>query len=205
MPYEEVFPKFMKESLEKLILLPTYGERGAGRLIYNLLKLPVEKRLEVVKALEKMAEKIKACIECGLYTEEEICSICSNPKRSKKFICVVEEPQDAFAIEKLERYAGVYHVLGGRIAPLEGVSPNNLKIDSLLERTERYKAKEVILATNPNVEGEATALYLSKLIKKQFPNIKITRISQGLQFGSLIEFVDELSLEKSIENRRSLG
>ncbi len=205
MSYEEVFPKFMKESLEKLILLPTYGERGAGRLIYNLLKLPVEKRLEVVKALEKMAEKIKTCIECGLYTEEEICSICSNPKRSKKFICVVEEPQDAFAIEKLERYAGVYHVLGGRIAPLEGVSPNNLKIDSLLERIERYKAKEVILATNPNVEGEATALYLSKLIKKQFPNIKITRISQGLQFGSLIEFVDELSLEKSIENRRSLG
>ena len=204
MSYEKVFPKSMKESLEKLTLLPTYGERGAGRFIYNLLKLPVEKRLEVIKALEEMAEKIKTCIECGLYTEEEICPICSNPKRSKKFVCVVEEAQDAFAIEKLERYTGVYHVLGGRIAPLEGISPNNLRIDSLLERIERYKAKEVILATNPNVEGEATALYLSKLIKKQFPNVKIARISQGLQFGSLIEFADELSLEKSIENRRSL-
>ncbi|MFN3870522.1 MAG: recombination mediator RecR [Aquificaceae bacterium] len=204
MSYEDVLPKSIKESLEKLVLLPTYGERAAGRFIYNFLKLPAEKRFEVIKSLEQMAEKIKTCIECGLYTEEEICPICSNPRRSKKFICVVEEPQDAFAIEKLERYAGVYHVLGGRIAPLEGISPNNLRIDSLLERIEKHKAKEIILATNPNVEGEATAFYLSKLIKKQFPSVKITRISQGLQFGSLIEFADELSLEKSIENRKPL-
>ncbi|MFN7065831.1 MAG: recombination mediator RecR [Aquificaceae bacterium] len=204
MSYEEVFPKPIRESFEKLTLVPTYGERGAGRLIYNLLKLPLEKRIEVVMALKSMAENIKTCGECGLYTEEDICAICSNPKRSRKFLCVIEEPQDAFAIEKLERYTGVYHVLGGRIAPLEGISPNNLRIDNLLERVERYKTKEVILATNPNVEGEATAIYLARLLKKQFPNLKITRISQGLQFGSLIEFADELSLERSIENRRSL-
>lgn len=204
MPYDDVLPKSIKEALEKLILIPTYGERGAGRLLYNLLKMPEEKRLEVIKSLSEAAEKIRPCLECGLYTEEEICSICANPKRSKRFICVVEEPQDAFAIEKLERYTGVYHVLGGRIAPLEGISPNDLKIDSLLERIEKYSVKEVILATNPNVEGEATAVYLARLIKKQFPNIKITRISHGLQFGSLIEFADELSLEKSIENRKSL-
>ncbi len=199
-----MIPKSIKESLEKITLIPTYGERGAGRLVYNLLKLPLEKRLEVLKALQEAVEKIRNCAECGIYTEEEICPICSNPRRSKKFICVVEEPQDAFAIERLERYTGVYHVLGGRIAPLEGISPSNLNINSLLERIEKYGVKEVILATNPNVEGEATAVYLAKLIKKQFPSVKITRISHGLQFGSLIEFADELSLEKSIENRKSL-
>ncbi len=199
-----MIPKSIKESLEKITLIPTYGERGAGRLVYNLLKLPLEKRLEILKALQEAVEKIRNCAECGIYTEEEICPICSNPRRSKKFICVVEEPQDAFAIERLERYTGVYHVLGGRIAPLEGISPSNLNINSLLERIEKYGVKEVILATNPNVEGEATAIYLAKLIKKQFPSVKITRISHGLQFGSLIEFADELSLEKSIENRKSL-
>ena len=113
MPYDDVLPKSIKEALEKLILIPTYGERGAGRLLYNLLKMPKEKRLEVIKSLNEAAEKIKPCVECGLYTEEEICNICASPKRSKRFICVVEEPQDAFAIEKLERYTGVYHVLGG--------------------------------------------------------------------------------------------
>lgn len=204
MAYEDVVPKPIRDSLEKLTLIPTYGERGASRFVYNLLKVPIEKRLEILKALQEVVEKIRTCAECGIYTEEEICPICSNPRRSKKFICVVEEPQDAFVIERLERYTGVYHILGGRIAPLEGISPANLKINSLLERIEKYRAKEVILATNPNVEGEATALYLVKLIRKQFPDVKITRISHGLQFGSLIEFADELSLEKSIENRKSL-
>ncbi|MFN3471894.1 MAG: recombination mediator RecR [Aquificaceae bacterium] len=204
MAYDDVLPESIKDALEKLMLIPTYGERGAGRFLYNLLKMPKEKRLEVMKSLSKAAESIKPCAECGVYTEEEICKICANPKRSKRFICVVEEPQDAFAIEKLERYTGVYHVLGGRIAPLEGISPNDLNIDKLLERIERYSVKEVILATNPNAEGEATALYLARLIRKQFPSVKVTRISHGLQFGSLIEFADELSLEKSIENRKSL-
>ncbi|MEJ7554836.1 recombination mediator RecR [Hydrogenobacter sp. T-2] len=204
MPYEESLPEPIKLALEKLIHIPTYGERSASRLLYNLLKLPMEKRLEIVQALQSVVERIRPCKECGLYTDQEICKICSDPKRSKKFICVVEESQDAFAIEKLERYSGVYHVLGGRIAPLEGISPKDLNIDSLMERIERYRPKEVIIATNPNLEGEATANYLAKLIKKQFPTTKITRISHGLQFGSLIELADELSLEKSIENRKVL-
>lgn len=204
MSYEENLPESLRSALEKLTYIPTYGERSAGRFLYNFLKLPLEKRLELVGVLQEVAEKIKPCKECGLYTENEVCKICSDPKRSKKFICVVEESQDAFAIEKLERYSGVYHVLGGRIAPLEGISPKDLNIDSLMERIERYKPKEVILATNPNLEGEATANYLARLIKKQFPTLKITRISHGLQFGSLIELADELSLEKSVENRKSL-
>ncbi len=204
MSYEEKLPVPLKLALEKLTQIPTYGERSAGRFLYNLLKLPLEKRLEVIEALNSVVEKIKPCKECGLYTDQDICKICSDPKRSKKFICVVEESKDAFAIEKLERYSGVYHVLGGRIAPLEGISPKDLNIDSLMERIESYRPKEVILATNPNLEGEATANYLAKLIKKQFPTLKITRISHGMQFGSFIELADELSLEKSIENRKPL-
>ncbi len=204
MSYEENLPEPLRLAIERLTQIPTYGERSAGRFIYNFLKLSPEKRLELVEALQKVAEKIRPCRECGLYTDQEICKICSDPKRSKRFICVVEESQDALAIEKLERYSGVYHVLGGRIAPLEGISPKDLKVESLMERIERYKPKEVIIATNPNLEGEATANYLARLIKKQFPTIKISRISHGLQFGSLIELADELSLEKSVENRRSL-
>lgn len=204
MSYEDNLPEPLRLVLERLTQIPTYGGRSAGRFIYNFLKLPVERRLELVEALQKVAEKIRSCKECGLYTDQEICGICSDPKRSKKFICVVEESQDAFAIEKLERYSGVYHVLGGRIAPLEGVSPKDLNIDSLMERIEKYRPKEVIIATNPNLEGEATANYLARLIRKQFPTLKITRISHGLQFGSLIELADELSLEKSVENRRAL-
>jgi recombination protein RecR len=126
-----------------------------------------------------------------------------DPKRSKRFICVVEEPQDAYAIERIERYTGVYHVLGGRIAPLEGISPQDLNIDKLLERIEKNAVKEVIIATNPNLEGEATANYLIKLLKKRFSKLKVSRISHGLQFGSLVELADELSLEKSIEKRTS--
>ncbi len=204
MSYEDSLPEPIKSALEKLTQIPTYGERSAGRFLYNFLRLPLEKRLEVAQAISLVAERIKTCKECGLYTDQEICKVCSDPKRSKKFICVVEESQDAFAIERLERYSGVYHVLGGRIAPLEGVSPKDLNIDSLMERIERYKPKEVIVATNPNLEGEATANYLARIIKKQFPTLKITRISHGLQFGSLIELADELSLEKSVENRRDL-
>ena len=204
MSYQEYLPEAIRLSLEKLTLLPTYGERSASRFLYNLLKLSKDERLEVVKALELLAQSIVECSECGIYTDRDVCAICSDPKRSKKFICVVEESQDAFAIEKLERYTGVYHVLGGRIAPLEGISPKDLRIESLLERIEKYKVKEVILATNPNTEGEATANYIAKLIKKQFPTVKTTRISHGLQFGSFIELADELSLEKSIENRKSL-
>ena len=202
MAFEDVFPKPLKEALEGIVKIPTYGERGAVRLLYNLLKLPREERTELVLKLKEVAESIRPCRECYLLTDGEICAICSDPKRNKRFICVVEESQDAYSIEKLERYRGVYHVLQGRIAPLEGISPQDLTIDSLLERIGKNRAREVIIATNPNAEGEATANYLIKLIKDRFPSVKVSRISYGLQFGSLLEFADELSLEKSLENRK---
>ncbi len=202
MAFEEVFPKSLKLALESVKRIPTYGERGASRLVYNLLKLSPEERELVVSSLTEASEKLKPCKECYLLTEGELCAVCSDPRRSKKFVCVVEESQDAYSIERLERYKGVYHVLQGRIAPLEGVSPQDLTIDRLLERIEKNNVREVIVATNPNAEGEATANYLMKLLKDRFPSVKVTRVSYGLQFGSLLEFVDELSLEKSFENRK---
>ncbi|WP_457600729.1 recombination mediator RecR [Hydrogenivirga sp.] len=202
MAFEEVFPEPLKEALEKVRKIPTYGERGASRLVYNLLKLGAEDRKSVVEALTQAADKLKPCEECYLLTDREVCAVCSDNRRSKRFICVVEESQDAYAIERLERYKGVYHVLQGRIAPLEGVSPQDLTLDRLLERIERNRVREVIVATNPNAEGEATANYIIKLLKDRFPSVKATRVSYGLQFGSLLEFVDELSLEKSFENRK---
>lgn len=202
MGFEDIFPKALKEALESITEIPTYGERGASRFMYNLLKLQKEEREKVAKAILEAVEVLRPCKECFLITDRELCPICSDERRSKKFICVVEESQDAYAIERLERYKGVYHVLQGRIAPLEGISAEDLTIDKLMERIERYQPKEVILATNPNVEGEATANYIASLVKRRFPSVKITRTAYGFQFGSLIEFVDEYSLEKSFENRK---
>ena len=202
MAFEDVFPEPLKKALENITRIPTYGERGANRLLYNLLKLEPQERIEVVESLLEAVEKLKPCKECFLITDGDLCRICSDPKRSKRFICVVEESQDAYAVERLERYKGVYHVLQGRIAPLEGISPQDLTIDRLLERIEKNRVKEVIIATNPNAEGEATANYLIRLIGDRFKGVKTSRISYGLQFGSLLEFVDELSLEKSFENRK---
>ncbi len=200
--FEDIFPKPLKDCFDNITKIPTYGERGASRFLYNFLKLSKEERLKVVKSLYDLAQTVFPCRECFLLSDSEVCRICSDPKRSKKFICVVEESQDAYAIERLERYRGVYHVLGGRIAPLEGISPQDLTVDALLSRIETYKAKEIIIATNPNAEGEATANYLIKLLGQRFPKLKVTRISYGLQFGTLLEFADELSLEKSFENRK---
>ncbi len=202
MAFDEVFPKPLKEALSSITEIPTYGERGASRFIYNFLKLTKEERERIINALKEVSEKIVPCSECFLLSDKDPCYICSDKKRLKRFICVVEESQDAYTIEKLERYKGVYHVLGGRISPLEGISPQDLTIDKLMERIEKNKVKEVIIATNPNVEGEATANYLIKLIRDRFPKVKVSRISYGLPFGSLIEFSDEVSLEKSFENRK---
>ena len=195
MAFEDVFPEPLKEALDKITLIPSYGERGASRFVYNLLKLEQEKRKEIVESLARAVESLKPCSECYLLTD---------PKRLKKFLCVVEESQDAYAIERLERYRGVYHVLQGRIAPLEGISPQDLTVEKLMERIEKNKVVEVILATNPNAEGEATANYLAKVIRDRFPKVKISRISYGLQFGTLLEFADTLSLEKSIESRKEI-
>jgi len=197
-------PPSLREAIDHISRIPSYGERSAGRFLYNLLKLEHGERVKIAKSILKAVEELRNCSECFIVTDKDICDICGDKERNKRFICVVEESQDAYAIERIGRYTGVYHVLMGRIAPLEGISPQDLTIDKLLERIERYDVKEVILATNPNVEGEATANYIGELILKRFPKVKVTRTSYGLQFGSLIDLSDEMSLERSMENRKEL-
>lgn len=188
--------------IDELVKLPGIGEKTAQRLTFFLLKMPVEDVRRLAKALIDLKEKIGYCSECGNLTEKELCNICSDPRRDRKVICVVEEPNDLLAIEKTGGYTGVYHVLMGSLSPLEGVGPDDIQIKSLLNRIQRESRNEIILATNPNVEGEATAMYLSRLLKPL--GIKITRIAHGIPVGGDLEYADEVTMARALEGRREI-
>jgi recombination protein RecR len=196
---------YTSESLEKLIgefsKLPGIGRKTAQRLAFYLLKQPREEVEALAQALVDVKEKTKLCSVCFNITETDPCPICSDVRRDHTTICVVEEPNDVLAIEKTGMYHGVYHVLGGALSPLDGVGPENLKIKELLARM-TDEVQEVILATNPNVEGEATALYIQKLVKPL--GKRITRLARGIPTGSDLEFVDELTLSRALEGRNLL-
>lgn len=195
----KVLPESLKEVIETVSQLSGYGEKSAQRLALNLLNMPKGEALQLVKSMQYMLNKVHPCKECGIFTEKEVCDICSDKNRDKTIICVVEESFDAFAIERTGILKGVYHILGGRLSPLERIGPEKLNIKSLLNRIEKNKVKEVILATNPTVEGEATATYLYNLLKDR--DIIITRIAYGLPFGSILENADEFTLSKAIEHK----
>ncbi|HCA43286.1 MAG TPA: recombination protein RecR [Bacteroidetes bacterium] len=196
------------DSLEILVQefskLPSIGRKTALRISMYLLKRPVEEIEYFSHSLINAKEKIKFCNICCNITEDDVCKICLSEKRNKKQICVVEEPQDVIAIEKTNEYRGVYHVLHGRISPLDGISPNDIRIKELLDRlnSEDLQIDEIILALNPDVEGETTILYLNKLIKPL--GIKITRIARGIPIGSELEFADQVTLAKALEGRVSV-
>ncbi|MBE2257195.1 MAG: recombination protein RecR [Ignavibacteria bacterium] len=196
------------DSLEILVQefskLPSIGRKTALRISMYLLKRPVEEIEYFSHSLINAKEKIKFCNVCCNITEDDVCKICLSEKRNKKQICVVEEPQDVIAIEKTNEYRGVYHVLHGRISPLDGISPNDIRIKELLDRlnSEDLQIDEIILALNPDVEGETTILYLNKLIKPL--GIKITRIARGIPIGSELEFADQVTLAKALEGRVSV-
>ncbi len=196
--YTESVAKLINE----LVKLPGIGEKTAQRLTFFLLKMPVEDVRRLAKALIDLKEKIGYCSECGNLTEKELCNICSDPRRDRKVICVVEEPNDLLAIEKTGGYKGVYHVLMGSLSPLEGVGPDDIQIKSLLNRIQRESRNEIILATNPNVEGEATAMYISRLLKPL--GIKITRIAHGIPVGGDLEYADEVTMARALEGRREI-
>ena len=198
-------PEEIEKALRELQKIPGYGERGASRFLYSLLKLPPKERLEIVKALFEASKELNPCEECGIYTPHRVCDICSSPERNKKLITVVEESSDAYTVERTGKYRGVYHVLGGHIAPLEGIGPEDLNIEKLLQRVEKYQPVEVILATNPNTEGEATASYLAHLLKKRFPQLRITRIGFGAAFGTYLELLEDFSIGEAFENRKEIG
>ncbi len=188
--------------IEELSSLPQIGRKTARRLAMFIIKQPREKIEKLSKSLLDVKDKIKFCKICCNITETDICKICSSEKRDKTTICVVEEPQDVLAIEKTNEYKGLYHVLHGRISPLDGIGPEDIKLKELLERLNENQTpqiEELILALNPTVEGETTILYLQKLLKPL--GIKISRIARGLPVGSDIELADEVTLAKAIEGR----
>ena len=182
--------------------LPGVGEKTAQRLAFHLLKASKQEAEALALAILAVKEKIRRCTQCYGITEEDPCAICSDPKRDRTLLSVVEEPADIFAFEKLREYRGLYHVLGGALSPLEGVGPEDLTIPQLIRRLQTGEIQEVIVATNPNLEGEATAMYLSKVLKPS--SAKVTRLAHGLPIGSALEYADEVTLLKSLEGRREL-
>ena len=189
-------------AIEELSKLPGIGKKTAQRLALFLLKTDNEQFKNLISSLENLKIKLRFCSKCFNLSEEEFCLICKSGKRNKNIICVVEEASDVIAIEKTNEYNGLYHVLGGVLSPLSGISPDSLKIKELLKRFEHEEIQEVILALNPDTEGETTTLYLVKLIKPV--GIKVSRIARGLPIGGDLEFADEATVGRAILNRSSL-
>ena len=188
--------------IDELKRLPGVGQKTAQRLAFHLLRAPREEPLGLADAVRDAKERIRECSVCNNITDTDPCLYCSSPTRNRKTICVVEEPHNILAVEKTRQYSGLYHVLGGALSPLSGIGPEQLKIKSLIERLRNAAVEEIIIATNPNAEGEATAVYLSKLIKPL--GIRVTRIGVGIPVGSDLEYADEVTMLKAIEGRRDL-
>jgi recombination protein RecR len=181
--------------------LPGIGKKSAGRLVNYILKADSAWIARFANQLATLQEKIHACSICGAWTETDPCPICSNPMRDQSIICVVEQPQDVATIESSHEFSGLFHVLGGVIAPLEGIGPDQLRIAQLLERVRAGSVKEVIIATNPTIDGDTTALYIQKLLESS--DVKVTRLASGIPAGGDLEYVDRLTLDRSFRGRTS--
>jgi recombination protein RecR len=194
---------FTAESIEQLAerfsQLPGIGRKTAHRLALYVVKMEREEVVSLARALVNVKDRVKYCSVCSNITEADPCPICSNTKRDKTMVCVVEEPTDVLALERTNEFGGVYHVLGGALSPLDGIGPENLRIRELLQRLSDSRVEEIILALNSDVEGEATTLYLSKLLKPLC--MKVTRIARGLPVGTDLEFADEATLSRALEGR----
>lgn len=195
--------KPIDQLIEALTRLPGIGRKTASRLAFHILRSSSSEAQQLARAILDVKEKIRLCSVCFNLTDEDPCRICQDERRARDILCVVEGPNDLIAIENTGDFNGRYHVLHGTISPLEGVGPDDLKIRELLERLQKEEISEVILATNPTVEGGATALYLSNLIKP-FNNIRVTRIAYGIPMGSEIEYSDGMTLSKALEGRREM-
>ncbi len=196
----KVFIEPIARLINRFSTLPGVGTKTAQRYAYKVISMTDEEVADFANALIDAKRKVHYCKECGNFTDEDVCDICKT--RSKEIICVVKEPKDVLALEKADRFEGVYHVLHGTINPIEGVGPNDIRIKELLARVSDGVTKEVIMATNPDVEGEATAMYIAKLIKPL--GIKVTRIAHGVAVGQDIEYADVGSLTRALSDRREL-
>lgn len=198
-----VLPKSIQNLINEFSKLPGIGPKSASRLTFYLLKQPGIDIQSFATAVASLQKDIIYCSTCHNMAETDPCKICSDTKRHQNLICVVEDPLDVVAMDQIVDFHGVYHVLGGVISPLDGVGPENLKIKELLERLQKLDQAEIVLATNPSLEGEATAMYIAKQLKlPQFAHIKVTRIARGLPNGADLEYADEYTLSKALEGRR---
>jgi recombination protein RecR len=194
--------KYLEQLIEELTKLPSVGQKSAQRLALYLLRISREEALRLADAIRAVKEHVGFCGVCGNFSEEDPCLICRDPQRDATLVCVVEQPVDVLAFERTGQFRGHYHVLGGALSPLDGTHPEDLRIRPLLERLRTEPVKEIILATNPNVAGEATALYLSRLLTPL--GIKVTRIARGVPMGSDLEYSDLVTLARALEGRREV-
>ena len=196
------FAEPLSRLVEEFRRLPGIGQKSAQRIAFYLLRASKEDAFRLARAIVDVKEKLGLCTICNNVSDGDLCPYCSNPGRDRSVICVVEEPPNILPIESTRTFEGLYHVLHGSISPLRGIGPEQLKIKSLLQRLQTGDTQEIILATNPTLEGEATAAYLSRLLKPL--GIRVTRIAMGIPVGSDLEYADEVSMSKSMENRREL-
>jgi len=195
-------PDPLTRLIEQFQRLPGIGAKSAQRLAFHILKTPRDEVERLVEALHEVKDRVTYCSICSNITDTDPCFFCTHPARDHRVICVVEEPENVTAVEKTREFKGVYHVLMGALSPLHGVGPDDLKIKGLLARVAEGGVEEVILATNPNVEGEATAIYLAKLLKPL--GVRVTRIAMGVPVGSDLEYADEVTMQRAMEGRREL-
>jgi recombination protein RecR len=197
-----VRPRALNSLVDELSRLPGIGEKTAQRLAFFILRSPNIRAERLAQAIVEVKEKILFCSQCSGITETDPCLLCTDPARDRSLICVVEDPSDVFLVERTGAFKGLYHVLMGALSPLDGIGPEQLKIDTLLERVDAGGVHEIICATNPNMEGEATVLYLAKLMKPR--GIRLTRLAHGLPVGGHLEYADEVTLSRSLEGRHAL-
>jgi len=196
------FAEPLARLIQEFKRLPGIGQKSAQRLSFHVLRGSLEDTERLAAALLDVKSKLGLCRLCNNISDSELCHFCADPHRDRSVLCVVEEPHNIVPVETTRQFSGLYHVLHGAISPLRGIGPDQLKIKNLLERLESGEAQEIILATNPNVEGEATAAYLARLLKPL--GIKVTRIAMGIPVGSDLDFADEVTMTKSLENRREV-
>ena len=193
----------VEEVIDALGRLPGIGPKSAQRITFHLMRLPVEDIELLTSAISLMKEKIRFCDSCFNISEQELCPICKDGQRDKGMLCVVEEPKDIIALEKTAEFRGKYHVLGGSISPIDGIGPEQLKVAELLRRIEPERIEEVIIAMNPNIEGEATAIYIARLLEPL--GVKVTKIASGLPVGGDLEYADELTLGRALVGRHPVN
>ena len=196
-----MFSPAVENLVAQLTRLPGVGTRTAQRLAFHLLRVPGDEANGLADAIREVKERVRFCRECGNLTEEEVCGICLDARRDSSVICVVEQPADLLSLERTHEFRGLYHVLGGALSPLDGVEPEHLRIDELIGRVERNGVSEVVLATNPNMTGEATAAYLADRLRGR---VRVTRLASGLPVGGDLEYADEVTLGRALTGRREM-